>query len=419
MPKSDNPPSNRSLRILVVSQYFWPENFRINDLVDALAVRGHEITILTGSPNYPDGVVFSDFAATPAKYSSYKGVPVFRVPMAARGSGAFRLVLNYITFAVSAAIIGPLKLRGRSFDAIFVFEPSPITVGFPAIVLRRFKRTPVALWVLDLWPESLSAVGAVRTPTVLRLVGRLVSFIYRRCDLILAQSRRFIPEIQRRCGSVPVVYFPNWAEDTFAATDAIPAPEIPAAANTFDIVFAGNIGEAQDFPAILDAADLLRDEPVRWLIVGDGRKLEWVRREIAVRGLGDKVLLIGRFPVERMPEFFAAADALLVSLRSEPIFALTIPAKLQAYLAAGIPILAMIDGEGADVVRDAQAGLACAAGDSAGLAEAVKAMVALPEAERFSMGQRGQEFARREFSRDMLIEALEHWLGALSEKVTR
>ena len=403
------------MRILVVSQYFWPENFRVNDLVAEFVRRGHEVTVLTGLPNYPDGEVYADFRAEPGRYSEFAGAPVIRVPMLARGQGGARLAANYASFALSASLVGAWRLRGRAFDVIFVFEPSPVTVGLPAALLRRLKHAPVAFWVLDQWPETLVAVGAARSKAVLAGVGGVVRFIYRRCDLLLAQSRSFIPQIRRYAGPRPrVEYFPSWsdAEPDPGGTDH--AAEVPPAPGVFTVLFAGNIGDAQDFPAVLDAVERLRDRPdIRWLVVGDGRRAEWVGQEIRRRGLSERIRLLGRFPLERMPSFFRSADALLVSLKAEPIFAMTIPGKVQAYLAAGRPLLGMLDGEGADLIDRHGAGLVCPAGDDVGLAANVARMADMPEAEREAMATRARELSMNEFDRIRLIDRLEQRLAEL------
>ena len=195
-----------------------------------------------------------------------------------------------------------------------------------------------------------------------------------------------------------------------------PAPEVPEWAEGFTVVFAGNIGEAQDMPAVLDAVEQLKgNASVRWIIVGDGRKSDWLQSEVARRGLDKQVLLPGRFPVERMPSFYAHANALLVSLKRDPVFSMTIPGKLQSYLMAGVPLLGMLDGEGAAVIRDAEAGLTCEAGDGAGLAQAVLALAAMPTAERKQMGLNGREYAQQEFGRAQLMGRLE---ALLAEAVT-
>jgi len=402
------------VRLLVVTQYFWPETFRVNDLVEGLVARGHEVTVLTGRPNYPEGRIFAAYRRDPAAFSRFAGAEVLRVPLRPRGKGSLRLVLNYASFVFWGCLLGPWKLRRRRFDAIFFWETSPITSALPAILLRRLKRAPLAMWVLDLWPETLSAVGVVRSQSVLNMVGWLVAFIYRRCDLILAQSRAFFANIEKWSGDTSRIrYFPGWAEPLFTVDpeSVPPAPEMAALPRGFTVVFAGNIGEAQDFPAILDAFERLRDRPdIRLVILGDGRAADHVRAEIARRGLGDTVVMLGKHPIERMPSFFRGADALLVSLKPDPIFAMTIPGKVQAYLAAGIPLLGMLDGEGARVIVESGAGLACAAGDGAGLARIVARVADLPESQREAMGLSGRDYGRREFDRDTLIDRLCGWL---------
>lgn len=405
------------MQLLVVTQYFWPENFRINDLVSELALRGHSVTVLTGHPNYPTGQIFSEFQMNRQRFDSFNGASIVRVPLIPRGQGGVRLVLNYLSFAASASLLGSWKLRGRKFDTIFVYEPSPITVGIPAILLRWLKKAPVAFWVLDLWPETLKAIGVVRSPSLLRAIGWLVSIIYNRCDLILAQSRSFIPQIYKYCSrGKRIEYFPSWAESVFDLSTVEQAPEVPRKSTGFDIVFAGNLGDAQDFPTVLQAAELLRTHDVRWIIVGDGRMASWIREEIGRRELQDRVLMIGSYPVQRMPSFYKHADALLVCLKDEPIFAMTIPGKLQSYLAAGIPIVAMLNGEGAEVVSRSGAGLTCSAGDATGLASAVLRLAALPAEQRNDMRARALAVSLKEFGRSTLISQLERWFADLGKR---
>lgn len=405
------------MKILVVSQYFWPENFRINDLVVGLVNRGNDVTVLTGYPNYPEGKIFPEFKSNAKQYGEYRGARVVRVPLFPRGVGSFRLILNYLSFAVSASIFGPWIFKGKKFDVIFVCQLSPVTVGIPAAVLRKFKSAPIVFWILDLWPESLRAVGVVRSPTLLKVVGYLVSFIYMQCDLILAQSKSFIPEVRNYCSSNRwIEYFPSWSESAFDFATTVPAPEIPIALGVFSVMFAGNIGDAQDFPAILQAAEALRnDRRIRWLVVGDGRAAAWVRQELKERGLTDSVLMLGRYPLERMPSFYMHADALLVSLRNEPIFSMTIPGKLQSYLAAGKPVLAMLNGEGADLVQRSGAGLACRAGDGRALADAVSKLALMSDEERKIMGNKALEVNSSEFDRATLISRLERWFKQVTE----
>ncbi|MDP1955338.1 MAG: glycosyltransferase family 4 protein [Polaromonas sp.] len=403
------------MRLLVVSQYFWPENFRVNDLVSELVRRGHQVTVLTGIPNYPEGKIFQKFRSDPARYSSFDGAEIVRVPLMPRGQSGLRLLLNYLTFAVSASVVGPWKLRGRQFDAIFAYEPSPVTVGLPAAVMRAVKRAPLAFWVLDLWPETLQAIGALRSRVLLQLVGKLVAFIYTRCDLILAQSQSFIPQIRKYAGNRRrVEYFPSWAESVFEMQHVVPAEEVTLKPGSFNVMFTGNIGDAQDFPAVLAAAESLKSHSnIRWLIVGDGRAADWLADQIKLRELQNCIQMLGRHPVERMPSFFKHADALLVSLKDEPIFSMTIPGKLQSYLAAGIPVVAMLNGEGAEIVKASRSGLTCAAGDHGGLAAAVLRLSQMTQEERATMGRNGRDVSVREFSRAVLIDRLEEWMGKM------
>lgn len=410
------------MKILVVSQYFWPESFRINELCAELVQRGHEVTVLTGVPNYPDGEIFAEYREKPDDFRQYRGVRIVRVPLLPRGRGALRLLLNYASFVFGGCLFGAWRLKGKPFDVIFTFEPSPISVGIPAALMRFLKKAPHVFWVLDLWPDTLKAVGVVQSERLLAGVGAVVKWVYRRCDLILAQSRSFVGHIRRYAQQdTPVEYFPAWADDVFSdgASDGA-APEVPLAPQCFTVLFAGNIGEAQDFPAILDAAERLRERAdIRWIVVGDGRMADWVRAQIVQRDLAARVQLVGRYPLDRMPSFFAHADALLVSLRDEPIFAMTIPGKLQAYLGAGIPVLAMLNGEGARIVEEADAGLVCAAGDGQGLAANVSRLAGIALEERRRLGDNGRRFCRQQFERMALMDRLEDRLVALAGQHAR
>lgn len=404
------------MRILVVTQYFWPENFRINDLVKEWLQRGYQVTVLTGIPNYPLGKVFDEYRQHPEDFLKFEVADIIRVPIVLRGSSRLSLALNYLSFVFSALFYGTWRLRTYRPDVIFVFEPSPVTVGLPAIWFSKIKKSPVVFWALDLWPDTLEAVGIIRSPFILRLVGHLVRFIYNRCTLILGQSRGFIGSIANYCSDkTKIRYLPNWAEDIFSIQQGIFAPELPYLKHCFTVVFTGNIGEAQDMPSVLDAAVQLKEFSfIRWVIVGDGRKSKWLNAQVISRGLQDRVLMPGRFALDRMPSFFAHADALLVSLKRDPVFSMTIPGKVQSYLMTGIPLLGMLDGEGAAVIKDAQAGLTCDAGDSAGLAKLVLELIAMSPSERKQLGANGKNYARKEFCRSQLMDRLD---GLLTEAV--
>jgi len=409
------------MRILIVTQYFWPEDFRINDLALGLRGKGHAITVLTGQPNYPQGVFFHGYGFFKKKREDYNGVEVVRVPLLPRGNGGgLRLVLNYLSFALFASILAPFRCR-KGYDVIFVYEPSPITVGLPALLLKRLKHAPIVFWVQDLWPESLSATGAVRSVWALKLVERLVRYIYRGCDIILVQSRAFFLPIEK-LGVAPerIRYFSNSAEEFYQpVTIAADAPERAAMPEGFRVMFAGNIGAAQDFENIIGAAERLKAYPdIHWVILGDGRMAAWVKNQIEERGLGGTVHLLGRHHVESMPRFFSLADAMLVTLKKQPIFSLTVPAKVQSYLACGKPLIAALDGEGARIVREAAAGLTPSAENPEELANAVLEIYRMSRYEREAMGARGRQYFEIHFERNVLLERLNGWLNDLAKETT-
>jgi glycosyltransferase involved in cell wall biosynthesis len=401
------------MNILIVSQYFWPEEFRINDLALDLLARGHRVSVLTGWPNYPGGRLFPGYGFRRIGKENYRGLAVWRVPLLPRGAGGgFRLLLNYLSFVFFACLLGPLFCR-EPIDLIFVYEPSPVTVGLPALLLKKLKGARLFFWVQDLWPETLAAVGAIRSPRLLGMVDRLVRFIYKGCDLVLIQSRTFAAYIREQ--GVPeerIRYFPNSAEGFYrpltADGDAVAGCRLPAG---FRVMFAGNIGEAQDFHTILAAAGILREEPrIQWLIIGDGRKKAWVEAEIERRGLAGVVHLLGRHPPEIMPEFFARADVLLVTLKKNPVFALTIPSKIQSYLAVARPVVAALDGEGGRIIEESGAGFWCPAERPELLAEKILTLFRLAPEERLAMGRKGRCYFEENFVADRLTDRLEEWM---------
>jgi len=408
------------MKILVVSQYFWPENFRINDLCAELVRRGHQVTVLTGKPNYPDGKVFPDFHSNPDDFNQYQGCQLVRVPMIPRGKGSsVKLLMNYISYFISASIVGSWKLKGQSFDMIFVFEPSPVTVCLPALFLKKLKKAPVVFWVLDLWPETLEAVGVVKSKPLLILVSKLVAFIYNRCDLVLGHSKAFYDGIARYCTDrSKIKYFPSWSEDVFLNTVTSSVQDIVKHDGVFKILFAGNIGDAQDFPAILQTVNLLKTKQlkVKIFVVGDGRAFEWVKSEIIKQKLENYIYMLGRHPLESMPSFYMSVDALLVTLQESPVFAMTIPGKVQSYMAAGKPILTMLSGEGSRVIQEAECGYTAQSSDYKQFAKNIIDMSELNQDELLSLGNKAKQYAQVEFDRDTLITQLESWFTELDMK---
>lgn len=406
------------MSILIVTQYFWPENMRINDLVRDLSEKGHQVTVLTGLPNYPEGKIYEDYKTNPSAYSEFHGAKIVRVPHIPRGKNSITLMLNYLTFFLMASVVGPWKLRAFKFNSIFVYAVSPIMAAIPALLIGRIKKAPVFVWVLDLWPETLRAVGVIRHPKLLSVVGRMVSWIYNRADYLLIQSNGFFENVRGYCTKYMsperIIYFPSWAEDDFSNAHQVTTVLLDKNDSVFTVVFAGNIGEAQDFPAIVEAAQILLDKvSVRWVIVGDGRMSEWLVTKIEALNL-ENFLLLGRHPLHEMPGLFACADALLVSLKTNDVFEKTIPGKVQAYLASGKPIIGMIDGEAARVINESGAGLSCDSGDATALSEIIFKLASMSSDSRQRMGKAGREYYLDNFNKTTLLNRL----GALFQDAT-
>lgn len=398
------------MRILIVSQYFWPENFIISDFVRKLAERGHEVVVATGKPNYPDGRVFPGYrAGGMARERFLDKVDVVRVPIWPRGrGGGVNLSLNYLSFVFSGLLCFPWLLRSRAFDAIVVFAPSPITQVIPAILLKWLKRAHLAVWVQDMWPESLAATGFIRNAGVLKAVGRLVRWIYARSDTLLLQSRAFQAPTARYADPEKLVYFPNSVDPDVApgVPEALPEALSGLLAQRFCVVFAGNIGKAQDVETWVQAALLLRDQPeILLVMVGSGSMLEWVEGQKVLLKL-DNLILPGRFPPESMPELFRKASALLVTLKGGGVLAHTVPSKVQAYLAAGRPIVAGLQGEGGKVVKEAGAGLVCEPEHAQALADCIRRLYAFAASDRAAMGQRGRAYFDENFDMNRQVGRL-------------
>lgn len=395
------------MRVLILSQYFWPESFPINGFVQHLESAGAHVTVLTGQPNYPDGEVFEGYRAASVRREVYgANTEIFRVPVIPRGnSSAFRLVGNYLSFVVAASTIGPWLLRGRKIDVVFVYAPSPILQAIPGWILKRYKGARLVTWVQDLWPQSLESTGFITNKRLLALAGRGVAWLYRRHDLLLGQSEAFVAAIHGLANGTPVEYFPNPGESASFHADGNKETPLTLPPG-FNVVFAGNLGTVQALETILDAAAILSSEPdVLFVLVGSGSRSEWLASEVERRRLRN-VMLPGRFERGAMNGILSQADALLVSLNKSRTLSQTIPSKLQTYLASGRPILASLDGEGADVVARAQAGFVSPAEDAGALAENVMRLLNLPPVERMQMGAAGRKFYDRHFQPDVLAEQL-------------
>ena len=406
-----------SVRILIVSQYFWPEGFRINDIAKTLVEKGEHVEVLTGKPNYPEGRISEGYRAWGTQRETWEGATVFRVPLFPRSArSAWRLALNYLSFIFSGLIFGPWLLRKRQYDVVFVYGLSPILLAIPAIFLARLKRRKLVLWVQDLWPDSLSATGYIHHPRFLRWVERVVRWIYGRSDLILVQSRAFIAAVSALAPGKTIAYYPNSVDATFGEPPdpRVILPKVPALETGFPVVFAGNVGMAQAIEVIVKAAELLKSHSgISFVVFGQGSRWDWMREQVAMRGLTN-LHLPGRFPVETMPGLMQKAGTLLVTLADEPIFAATVPNKIQAYMAAGRPIVACLNGEGARVVEDAQAGISVPAEDAQVLADTVLRLYRMSPEQRAEMGANGRRYFRANFDHDKLVEELMAHLRSMS-----
>ena len=392
------------MRMLLVSQYFWPETFSINALARSLSDRGVEVTVLTGKPNYPEGKIFTGYAAMGHSEETYGKIRVLRVPLFPRGvKSALRLALNYLSFVFSGFLWGAWMLRGSKPDVVFVYAPSPLLQALPALALARLKGCPMVLWVQDLWPDSLEATGYVRNRLFLSMVRWVVRFIYEHTDLILISSRPFAGSIASLAPKSRIVYYPNSVDSVFRNPDAGLKPSLPALDEGFSVVFAGNVGAAQAMNVIVEAAvRLLGNREIKFVILGSGSQLEWVSEQVRERGLNN-LHIAGRFPVDAMPHLLSQASVLLVTLADWPIFAATVPNKIQAYMAVGLPIIACMNGEGARLVTEADAGLAVPAEDSVALADAVLRLHGMSEGQRARLGENSRAYYLEHFDHEKLV----------------
>lgn len=406
------------MKILIFNQYFWPENFRINEIACALKARGHEVEVMTGKPNYPEGKFFTGYGTWGIKKESWRDIPIYRVPIFARGvKSSFKLALNYFSFVLSGLLFAPWLLRKKKYNVIFVYAPSPIFQVIPASLLGWLKGVPVVLWVQDLWPQSAAATGYVKSSFLLNLLEKFVKFSYAHTDLLLVQSQAFIESVSKLAPNIPIAYFPNSVEKGFYYPQATHAPKIESLQSGFTVLFAGNVGSAQAMETIVAAAERLNAYPeIKIVILGSGSKSDWVAQQIRDKKITN-LYLEGRFPVETMPILMRQASALLVTLTNQPIFELTIPSKIQTYLAVGKPIVACLNGEGARLITEAKAGVAVKAEDDEGLAETIIRLYKMSEAEREQMGANGRAYFKQHFDEEMLTaELIKHFETLIGKK---
>lgn len=386
--------------ILVLSQYFYPEPFRINDMCTEWVKRGYKVTVLTGIPNYPYGKFYEGYGYTKKRKELWNGMEIIRIPLIPRGTSSIGMICNYLSFVVSGFFWN--LFTSIKADYVFMFEVSPMTQALVGVWYAKKRNIPCYLYVQDLWPENVEIVTGIHSPLVLRPIGKMVDYIYRNCHKIFATSESFVKEIVKR--GVPeekVKFWPQYAEEFYR-----PLPKCKREDGKFVIAFTGNIGYAQGLDILPEVAAILKERAcdVLFKIVGDGRYKEELIHEIEKRNVVDMFELIGRKPAEEIPQILAESDAAFLSFMDNPLFAKTIPAKLQSYMACGMPIIASATGESQRIIEEAECGVCCAIGDAKALAEEIGALTELDALEMDVMGERARAFCEERFDKNKLMD---------------
>lgn len=392
------------MRILFVTQWFQPEpTFKGLAFAKALQALGHEVEVVTGFPNYPGGKVYPGYRVRSFQKEIMDGIPVYRGYLyPSHDSSALRRVANYVSFAISSAV---LALTRRRPDVVYVYTP-PMTAALAPVLLRIFRGVPFVPDIQDLWPDTLVATGMIDNPRLLRLVGMWTNFVFHRAARIIVLSDGFRNRLIERGIRTPVAVVPNWAPPEIIQVAAhLPPPAQNEDNQPFTVVFAGNMGKAQRLETVLEAAALLRDENVRFLMVGGGVEVDALRTRATTMSLDNVEFGASRRP-EAMGEVFAKADALLVHLRDDPLFAITIPSKTQAYMAIGKPILMGVCGDAARMLEEAGAGAAFDPENPPALASAIRSMKSASVAERRQMGEAGNRFYQDRLSFEIGVAAI-------------
>ena len=399
------------MRILIVSQYFWPETFRINDMALGLKERGHEVAVLTSIPNYPEGKFFQGYSFFGTSKEIWNGITIYRSSQIPRGNNnSILLSLNYFSFVIFAT--WKVLWLPKKFDRILVYQVSPIFQIIPALFAAwRFDK-PLFVNVQDLWPETLASTRQGKNPLLLKVVNAISDYLYRRTDFLLLPFKSSQPILEQR-GMQPIkmAYLPNSIDDFYLPVSADPIYEYLFTGDTH-ILLTGNLGEAQGIDLIVEAAYRLKEKypRLRWILVGEGRSRKELELLVKDRGLEEVVLFPGRFPASVMPALIARADASLLTLKKEPIFAITVPNRLQSYMACGKPILASIDGEAAGIISAAKCGLVSPAGDLSEFISIVENFMEISSVERVTWGDNARAYFLKHFERNKILDQLDELL---------
>lgn len=396
--------------VLVYTNHFYPENFKVNEIVEAFEIKGYKVTVITCVPNYPSGNIYPGYGLFKKNKEVRGNVIVRRLPLITRGKGSkIRLLINYLSYFLSVNFYTwYLILKQKKYDVVFVHHTSPIFIAISPVLYKWFNRkSKLILWDLDIWPDTLFAVNVIKNSHILKSIEFLVKKLYKNFDHILVGSKSFVSIVENRVQNVPVSYFPNWAEDVFTKGNIIiPNKEHEFQLNGLKIMFAGNIGEAQDIKNIFETVKLLKDQNITWIFVGDGRMKNWLIKEIEIHGLKEKFVFYGNHAIEYMPYFFTKADIMLVTLKDEEIFKKTVPAKLQAYMAYGKPVVGMLSGEGAKIIIESECGWACESGEYNELSKIVLEIKAQTKAQLQTKGENGKSYFKIHFEKELRFNQL-------------
>lgn len=393
------------MKILVVTQYFYPENFRINTLCRELMNRGNEVTVLTAYPQYPIGKIYDGYGFDIPYEKDWHGVNIERVKTFPRGNGPLGLLRNCVSFVLSANRW--VKQCTEKYDAVFVFEVSPVTVGLPAVAYKKKFGTPMFFNLQDLWPENVHEVLGIRFPPLTFVINQIVDKIYRNSDRILCASNGFVQNLrQRGVSEDKLVFWPQFCMEPDLANTS--CPDIYSK-DSFNVVFTGNIGDAQGLDLVLEAARELKGQKIRWYLVGDGRARERLQTLAQTYDVADDVVFVGRVSEAEANCYVHYADCAYLSFKNNALFNMTLPAKLQTYLACGAPILAAAGGESAEVVKQANCGIAVPPEKDA-LVQAVQDFAKLRKDEHVSMAEHAREYFVTHFAMDSLVDELERMM---------
>lgn len=401
--------SDKKKKILVICQYYKPEPFRISDICEEMVRRGHEVQVVTGYPNYPEGILYDGYGKGKHIDEIINGVKVHRCFTVPRKTGTAKRMLNYYSY-VASSVKYVLSNKctasdGKQFDVVFCNQLSPVMMAHAAIVYKKKYKVPVIMYCLDLWPESLIAGGIIRESVIYKYYHHVSKMIYRQMDKILISSRMFSKYLKNEfeIGEENIEYLPQYAEGIFE--------QIPPKTETgiFDFMFAGNIGEVQSVETILKAAEKLKEYPVKFHIVGGGTDLDRLKKIKENKKL-ENVIFYGRRPLEEMPSFYEKADAMLITLAADPVLSLTLPGKVQSYMVVGRPIIAAINGETASIINEAECGYCGNAEDMEKLADNILKFIKVTEEERKVWAQNARKFYELNFEKSRFMDTLENEL---------